>query len=167
MEATEQRMVPQRYVRPPGSLPELGFLAACTRCGACVTACPVNAIVRAPNDAGLAAGTPCINVHAQACIACPDMPCARSCPTEALSVPARGWEGYRLGTVEFVPERCVTFKGVECQVCVKACPEGDRALIQDTDGHPSLRLEGCVGCGMCVRSCITSPSSFIFRAASS
>jgi NAD-dependent dihydropyrimidine dehydrogenase PreA subunit len=92
------------------------------------------------------------------------MPCARACPTEALSVPPGGWDHYRLGTVEFVPERCVTYKNVECRACAKACPVGARALSMDDDGHPVLKLEGCVGCGSCVRACITSPSSFVFRA---
>lgn len=166
IKATEERLAPQRYLRPPGALPELGFLAACTRCGDCIPVCPVRAIVRAPTEGGLAAGTPYLNVQVQACIACPDMPCARACPTEALTVPADGWDHYRLGTVEFVPERCVTYKGVECQVCAKACPVGERALAIDTDGHPVLKLEGCVGCGSCVKACITSPSSFLFKPAS-
>jgi len=26
-----------------------------------------------------------------------------------------------------------------------------------------LKIEGCVGCGVCVRECITSPSSFNLR----
>jgi ferredoxin-type protein NapG len=165
VDATEERVSPQRYLRPPGALPELGFLAACTRCGDCIPACPVQAIVRAPTEAGLAAGTPFLNIQVQACIACADMPCARACPTEALTVPPHGWDGYRLGVVEFVPERCVTYKGVECQVCARACPIGERALSIDVDGHPVLKLEGCVGCGSCVKACITSPSSFLFRPA--
>ena len=76
----------------PGALPELGFLAACTRCGDCIPVCPVQAIVRAPTESGLAAGTPYLNIQVQACIACADMPCARACPTEALTVPA-AWMG--------------------------------------------------------------------------
>ena len=59
--------------------------------------------------------------------------------------------------MEFLPERCVTYKGVACQVCAKACPVGERALVIDSDGHPVLKLEGCVGCGSCVKACITSP----------
>ncbi len=166
VESAEDRMVgPQRLLRPPGALPEIGFLAACTRCGDCIPVCPVHAIIRAPTDAGLAAGTPYINVQSQPCIACVDMPCAAACPTEALSVPARGWEGYRLGTVEFVPERCVTYRGVTCRVCADACPVGEAALAMDEDGHPVLKAEGCVGCGSCVRACITSPASYVFRAA--
>ena len=156
VDATEERMSPQRYLRPPGALPELGFLAACTRCGDCISACPVQAIVRAPTEAGLAAGTPYLNIQVQACIACPDMPCARACPTEALTVPPHGWDGYRLGTVEFVPERCVTYKGVVVPGVREGVPEGVRALEMDEDGHPVLKLEGCVGCGSCVKACITS-----------
>lgn len=33
--ATEARVVRQRYVRPPGALPEVAFLTARNRCGAC------------------------------------------------------------------------------------------------------------------------------------
>ena len=99
------------------------------------------------------------------CVACPDMPCVRACPTGALTLPERGWAGYRLGELEFVPERCVTYQGTPCRVCVDACPVGERALTQDEAGHPVLRHEGCVGCGVCMRECITSPPSFELRAA--
>jgi len=42
-ERTEERVVTRRYLRPPGAIPEMGFLAACTRCGACIDVCPVHA----------------------------------------------------------------------------------------------------------------------------
>jgi len=157
---TERKIVQRRYVRPPGALPEVGFLAACTRCGACVPVCPVQAIRTAGSNAGLAAGTPFLQLEDQPCVACPDMPCARACPTGALSVPTRGWEGYRLAELEFLPENCVTFQGSECRVCVDACPVGEAALVIDESGHPSLRREGCVGCGVCVHDCIARPPAF-------
>ncbi len=163
MKDTEDRVVRRRYFRPPGALPEVGFLAACTRCGDCVGVCPVHAIRLAPTDAGLAAGTPYIEPEIQPCIACADMPCARACPTEALTLPKNGWAGYRLAALELVPDRCVTFHGTTCDVCVRACPIGSAALTQDEGGHPVIRVEGCVGCGVCVRACITSPSSFVLR----
>ena len=31
-------------LRPPGALPEKDFLAACTRCGQCVQACPYDIV---------------------------------------------------------------------------------------------------------------------------
>jgi ferredoxin-type protein NapG/ferredoxin-type protein NapH len=160
---TEDRVVTERFLRPPGALPEMAFLAACTRCSECVTACPPKVIRTVPTKGGLAAGTPYLDIRRGPCIACEDMPCASVCPTEALTVPDRGWLGYRLGTIEFVPERCVTYRGTACQVCADACPVGERALVMDDAGHPVLRKEGCVGCGVCIKACISVPPSFEFR----
>ena len=155
----ERRVAPQRFVRPPGALPEVLFLTACTRCGDCIPVCPVHAIVRAPASAGLAAGTPIIEPAVTACVACADMPCAAACPTDALTVPAGGWEGVRLGRLALDPERCIAFQGVTCGVCARACPVGERALALDDRGRPVIRAEGCVGCGTCVTACVTLPSS--------
>lgn len=160
--ATEERVVQRRYVRPPGALPELGFLAACTRCGKCAEVCPPSAIRHAGSEGGLAAGTPYLEPDIVACVACAEMPCAASCPTGALTVPDAGWDGARLGRVTFHPERCITFRGDACAICVQACPRGSEALAMDSEGHPVLKLEGCVACGVCVRECPTSPSSFTF-----
>jgi ferredoxin-type protein NapG/ferredoxin-type protein NapH len=163
MAATEERVVQQRYIRPPGALPEMGFLAACTRCGECVTACPPHAIQVVPPSGGLAAGTPYLDLRRSPCIACYTMPCAKVCPTEALTVPAGEWDGFDFGRVELVPERCVTFRGQTCRACAEACPRGDRALVMDEAGHPVLKVEGCVGCGVCIRACISVPPSFELR----
>jgi len=157
---TEGRVVSRRYFRPPGALPEMGFLAACTRCGACVDVCPPHAIITVSSNGGLAAGTPYIDPTVQPCTVCATMPCAAACPTAALDVPANGWAGYRIGLLEFHPERCITFQGTPCRVCADACPVGESALAMDEAGHPVLRWEGCVGCGVCARVCVTSPSSF-------
>lgn len=163
MTATEERVSDRRYLRPPGSLPEMAFLAACSRCGECLPVCPVGAIVKVPARGGIAAGTPEIDTRRQPCIGCPDMPCVTACPTGALTPPDHGWEGYQLGRVEFVPERCVTFRGTTCRVCADACPVGERALAMDGDGHPVLRSEGCIGCGVCMRECIAAPPAFTFH----
>jgi MauM/NapG family ferredoxin protein len=164
---TEERLVQQRYMRPPGALSEIGFLAACTRCSACVEVCPPRAIIRVPPDGGLAAGTPYIDAARQPCTVCPDMPCAAACPTDALTLPPAGWAGYRLASLELVADRCVTFQGTPCGVCARACPVGEAALAMDEGGHPVIRAEGCVGCGVCVRACITTPSSFKLHLAES
>jgi MauM/NapG family ferredoxin protein len=163
MERTEERVVARRYHRPPGALPEVAFLAACTRCGACVEACPPAALVPVAPDGGLAAGTPRLEPAMQPCAVCADMPCVRACPTDALTLPAAGWTGERLGEIELVPERCITFQGITCDACAQACPVGEAALAIDEAGHPVLRREACVGCGACVRACVSTPSSFDLR----
>lgn len=156
---TERRVSPMPVMRPPGAIEEIGFLAACTRCGDCIDVCPARAIVAAPTGAGLAVGTPMIDPSVQPCTVCDEMLCAKACPTDALNVPARLWEGYRLAQLELIPERCVVFQGVTCGTCSRICPVGERALSLDSAGRPVIHAEGCVGCGVCVRACPTTPSS--------
>lgn len=159
MDAAEGRVVQRRYLRPPGSLPEVGILAACTRCSACIDACPPRALIKVPTDGGLAAGTPYLDPETQPCIVCPEMPCAAACPTAALTVPPQRWTGYRLGALELDADRCITFRGESCGVCTEVCPVGEAAIGLDEAGRPVLRPEGCVGCGACVVACITTPRS--------
>jgi ferredoxin-type protein NapG len=159
----EERVAPRRYFRPPGAVDEIAFLASCTRCGDCIEVCPVHAIIKAPAAAGFAAGTPMIDPAVRACVVCEDMPCAAACGTGALVPPADGWAGIHMGILELDPERCITFHGAACGVCARSCPVGERALGLDAGGHPVLKPEGCVGCGVCVTACVTTPSSLRLR----
>lgn len=156
---TMRRVAPRRIFRPPGAASEIEFLATCTRCGDCIDVCPVHAILKAPAEAGLAAGTPWLDPAVQACVVCEEMPCARACETGALVRPRDGWASIHMGTLTLDPARCITFQGVACGVCARACPVGERALAMDSGGHPVIRPEGCVGCGVCVTACVTAPSS--------
>jgi ferredoxin-type protein NapG len=159
----EERVAPRRYFRPPGAAPEPEFLALCTRCGDCVDVCPVKAIRTAPASAGLAAGTPLLEPAVTACVVCVDMPCVKACATGALLAPAHGWDDVTIGLLELDTERCITFHGAACGVCARACPVGEEALALDDRGRPVLKPEGCVGCGVCVTSCVTIPSSLKLR----
>ena len=152
------RVAPRRHFRPPGALSEPAFLAACTRCGYCTEACPVDAVRPAPSSAGLAAGTPIIEPASIPCVACEGMFCASVCPTGALVLPAGGWAGEKIGDLALDEDRCIAFQGIECGVCARACPVGPTALDLDAKGRPVIK-DGCVGCGVCVRACVTSPSS--------
>jgi len=154
-----EKVAPRRHFRPPGVLPEPAFLAACTRCGYCIEACPVHAVISAPPSAGLAASTPVILPEAEPCVACDGMFCARVCPSGALVPPADGWAREKLGDLALDTERCIAFQGIECGVCARVCPVGTAALDLDEQGRPVIGA-ACVGCGVCVRACVTSPSSF-------
>jgi ferredoxin-type protein NapG len=162
--AVTERLAPTVYIRPPGALPEPGFLAACTRCGECIRACPAEAIVTLGAEHGLAGGTPTLDPARNACLMCPDMPCAVACPTEALGVPADGWASVGIGVAEIGSDRCIAHRGVTCGVCARVCPVGERALRLDRSGRPVL-AEGCTGCGACAVACVTVPSSITIRVA--
>jgi ferredoxin-type protein NapG len=163
-ERAEERVAPRRWFRPPGAATEVAFVAACTRCGDCIDVCPVHAILKMPaNGGGLAAGTPYLEPSHQACIVCEDMPCAAACETGALV--KTDWASVHMGLLELDPERCITFQGASCGVCARACPVGEAALAMDERGHPVLKPEGCVGCGVCVTACVTLPSSLKLRLA--
>ena len=154
------RVAPAQFVRPPGALPEPAFLGACTRCGACVEACPVRAIALLPAGAGLAAATPALEVAARACIMCETMPCAQACPTPALEVPAWGWRDVRMATVSVDQGQCIAWRDVSCGICARVCPVGEDALRLDDRGRPVIGA-ACTGCGQCLSACVTTPSSLV------
>lgn len=70
------------------------------------------------------------------CRACPDPPCLKVCPTDAL-VLRQG------GGVNLYPTKCIG-----CQLCVDACPV--KAVFWDKEiNKPNI----CVHCGYCVDYC--------------
>lgn len=70
------------------------------------------------------------------CRACPDPPCAKVCPTDAL-FPRKG------GGVILNPNKCIG-----CKMCVEACPF--RAIQWDDYMNKPIV---CVHCGYCVDYC--------------
>jgi ferredoxin-type protein NapG len=158
VEVVEQKMAPGRYVRPPGALTEPAFLGACTRCGECVSACPVHAIKPLGIDAGLASGTPVLRPASHACVMCLEMPCAAACPTDALTVPDTMWRGARMATISIDDSTCLPWHDTPCGVCAQVCPAGYPAIHLDEMGRPVLG-EACTGCGACIIACVTTPKS--------
>ena len=154
--AFSDRIGPVQHVRPPGALPEPAFVVACTRCGECASACPVHAIRPLPSSAGLAAGTPALDLDVTACIMCETMPCAQVCPTPALEVPPWGWRDVKLAELMVDQGRCITWRDVECGICVRVCPVGEDALKLDDRGRPVIGA-ACTGCGQCIAACVTTP----------
>jgi len=140
------------WPRPPGALDEPDFLAKCTRCDACVDACPHQAIGKLPKSAGGAAGTPAMNVVARPCHLCEDLPCITACEPAALE-PIAVAELY-FGEAQIDKSRCFTFMGPECgacNVCPPTMPEG--AALTFSLGKPQIDTELCTGCGLCRDAC--------------
>ena len=111
----------------------------CVGCQCCMFAC-----ARRFAEGGLAKS--CIHVQSAGgidkgfvvivCRACPDPPCARVCPTDAL-LPREG------GGVKLDIEECIG-----CGNCVEACPFG--AILWDGEQN---KPRVCVYCGYCAPHC--------------
>ena len=143
-----------KFLRPPGALPEAAFLQACSRCGACVNACPANAIVI---NERVADGAPFVDANAAACVVCSTLECMNVCPTGALvPVPMADID---MGTARWSPMTCLrTASGEACTICVDVCPIGEVAIRLDGNNVQVID-DGCVGCGLCQNKCPTSPKS--------
>lgn len=69
----------------------------------------------------------------------------------------------RMGVAVIDEKRCLSYRGMRCEVCYRACPLIDEAISIDyrqREGDaihavfaPVVREEACVGCGLCVQRC--------------
>lgn len=134
-------------LRPPGAVAEDDFLAHCTRCDACVEACPHDSIIHAPARFRAAAGTPMIDPMRQPCRMCEDTPCVTACEPGVL----RRDLPLRMGTARISPVTCLAHQNSFCTVCSEQCPvEG---AIEVAGGKPRIVEEVCTGCGVCQHVC--------------
>ncbi len=111
----------------------------CVGCQSCLFACARRAGVGGTAGARIgvrSAGGMRKGFVVVVCRACADPPCARACPTGALT-PRDG------GGVRFSPESCVG-----CGDCRPACPFG--AVFWDSAAERPLV---CVYCGVCAGYC--------------
>ncbi len=136
-------------IRPPGSLVEARFNAACVRCESCAKACPGGAIRPAGLDAGLErAFTPVLDYGRGKCERCGT--CAAACPTGAIiSTPEANM---KMGTARLDERRCIAWaQGKKCLICAEVCP------VHAVGGAESLRphvaADACAGCGACQYYC--------------
>lgn len=152
---------PPRYLRPPGALAEDDFESTCIRCGQCGEVCPNRCIQFFDGENGTASyGTPYIIPRDQACILC--MKCGDVCPTNAIEPVERLMEPIleqvKMGKALVDENLCLSFQGKTCGVCYRACPLQDVAIRTGLLEQPHV-LDGCVGCGLCERSCIQLPQA--------
>lgn len=150
--------------RPPGALPEPDFLATCTKCGQCVTACPFGTLKLATGGDEVPIGTPYFTPRDVPCEMCDDVPCARACPSGSLDPKVEINEAQMGLAVLLDQENCLAFKGLRCEACYRACPVMGEAITLDlkpqerTGKHayflPVVHSDACTGCGKCERACV-------------
>jgi ferredoxin-type protein NapG len=142
--------VERNFFRPPGACNELEFLTSCSRCGKCKEVCPENSIRLFPLDSGVKlVNTPFLEPNETPCTLCAK--CIEVCPTKSLNF-ADFSASPKIGSVKILSDRCLAFKNVMCDYCVRACP--NEGALELTQGRPSVSIEKCTGCGICVSSCI-------------
>lgn len=150
-----------RYLRPPGARPEDEFLKHCINCGQCGEVCPNRCITFFGLENGLeSTNTPYILPREKACILC--LKCGDVCPTGAIQPVERTaeeiLENVKMGRAHVDETLCLSFQGKTCGVCYRACPLPDIAIRVGRLEQPHV-MEGCVGCGLCERSCIQLPQA--------
>ncbi|HFD81198.1 MAG TPA: hypothetical protein ENK05_12525 [Gammaproteobacteria bacterium] len=158
MRRAEQRA--SRWIRPPFAAPELEFLVACTRCAACIEACPHDVIFPLPARCGATVvGTPALDLNHRGCHLCPDWPCVAACEPAALCRPPEEPEALpRLASVSLESRYCLPYQGPECGACAGSCPLPDTLRWEGT--RPSIDAASCVGCALCREACIADPRAF-------
>ena len=158
-----------QWIRPPFALEELEFLLACTRCDACVNACPHDVIFPLAGHLGSqVAGTPALDLLHKGCHLCEDWPCVVSCQAGALAVgsgidteppvgdaSSSGPLPRSLAMIGIDQSRCLPYQGPECGACADSCPvSGALAWVS---AKPRIDPQFCLGCSLCREACITDP----------
>ena len=161
------------WLRPPYALDELDFLLACTRCDACVTACPHQVIFTLPARLGVqVVGTPAMDLLNKGCQLCSDWPCVTVCEPGALKRPepiANDADDAapepvplpRMALAEIDTAACLPYSGPECGACRDSCPVPG-ALLWSME-KPRIDPEHCTGCALCRVACIATPNAVLIQ----
>jgi len=149
-----------RLIRPPGAIPETGFLSRCIACGNCMKVCPTNALQPCLLSEGFnRLYTPRLAPRIGGCDSKCHL-CGYACPTGAIrKLPINEKPYAKIGTAVIDRHRCLAWEqNRECLVCDEVCPFNaiEPRLVETTTGPfkvPVVNESLCVGCGMCENKC--------------
>ena len=149
----------KRWIRPPYAIAELDFLLACSRCNACIEACPHHVIFPLAARLGAdVANTPALDLLTKGCHLCEDWPCVNACETKALTI-IENENVTKFANAEINERLCLPFSGPECGACVPICPvDGAMELISE---KPVIHQETCLGCGLCREACVVEEKAIL------
>jgi len=161
------------WIRPPFSVGEFDFLLKCTRCDACIEACPHNVLFPLSKKQGLdVISTPAMDLMNKGCHLCADWPCVHACETGAL-VPFRASAPHsdekleqddeadlprpKLALASIDEQKCLPYMGPECGACADSCPQPDTLIWNGP--KPFINADHCVGCALCREVCVAAPKA--------
>ncbi len=172
------------WIRPPYAINELEFILACTRCRACIEACPYQVIFSLSAKTGAKfVGTPALDLLNKGCHLCDDWPCVNVCEVNALSLTEPAMkapvddEGTaassatdddiknvqtltpKLAKVTIDKQSCLPYSGPECGACFNSCPIPGALMIDMF--KPVINQQLCSGCGLCRENCIVDPKAIL------
>jgi len=129
--------------RMPWQVDEAHFIDHCSRCEACIQACPEQIVVKGDG------GFPTLDFQRGECTFC--QACVSACPQPVFRpVTEPAWQQSAA-----LKAGCLAEQGVMCRGCQDSCePEAivfppRRAAISQPEIHTDL----CTGCGACVSVC--------------
>ena len=157
-------------VSPPGSGGIEHFVATCTACHLCVSACPSRVLVPSFLEYGfLGIMQPRMNFlsgHCNYdCTICMDI-----CPSGAIvPLPAETKKLTQTGVARFIKENCVVYTdNTDCGACSEHCPTKAVDMVSYPNPVnkrlkiPEVKPEYCIGCGGCEHACPTKPYKAIY-----
>ncbi|MBM7060693.1 ferredoxin-type protein NapF [Pseudomonas sp. UL073] len=126
--------------RPPWTASD--FTERCTRCNACLDACPEQVLI------GGDGGFPQLELSHSGCSLCGD--CASVCEAGVfdLSRVAFAWHAQ-------IDAHCLALAGIHCRSCEDACAARAIRFQLQLGGpaQPQLDPLACTGCGACLAPC--------------
>lgn len=145
----------QPALRPPWAKAEPAFSAQCTRCNACLQACPEGILLQD------ASGYPKVNFRSGECTFC--QACVEACEHAAFEDPgtSQPW-----AQVAVVGQGCFGHQGIYCRSCGESCEAGAISFRFGTRAIPVPEIDAtaCTGCGACIAAC---PADAVTMAAGS
>lgn len=126
--------------RPPWT--SLDLTERCTRCNACVDACPEQVLRRGDG------GFPELDLRHSGCTLCGD--CANACDAGVFDLQRRAFPWHAE-----IGERCLAQAGIHCRSCEESCEARAIRFRPQLGGpaQPQLDPDACTGCGACLAPC--------------